>query len=78
MMKKHPGRCGSHDQRPHFRVLSGCSLSFQLHTSFVDKKMEVFLLPAAGYRVAADVLLYCFPLAAPGQDTQTEWPGKLQ
>lgn len=40
--------------------------------------MEVFLLPAAGYRVAADVLLYCFPLAAPGQDTQTEWPGKLQ
>lgn len=30
------------------------------------KKLEVFLLPAAGYYVAADVLLRCFPLATPG------------
>lgn len=79
MVKKHPGGCGSRDKRPHLRVLGGCSFYFQLQTSFMGKKkIEVFLLPSAGYYVAADVLLHCFPLATPGHETQTEWPGKLQ
>lgn len=35
------------------------------------KKMKVFQLPAELYCVAADVLLYCFPLATSGHETQT-------